>query len=102
MPATELHEHILMSKSVYTYYIIIFFITKLKKKNEINKRLSNVNQCFKIKHLYIFYSDFVKLSELLYKSLDLHKSGKADKVLCDTVLEQLRTALASNRTDARR
>ncbi|OWF42078.1 tubulin polyglutamylase complex subunit 1-like [Mizuhopecten yessoensis] len=46
--------------------------------------------------------DYVKLSEMLFKSIDLQKSGKADKVLCETVLDQLRTALASNKSDARR
>ncbi|KAL5020071.1 hypothetical protein ScPMuIL_002963 [Solemya velum] len=46
--------------------------------------------------------DYVQLAEQLFSSLDMQKSGKADKVLCDAVLEQLRMALASNRADPRR
>ncbi len=50
----------------------------------------------------IVLSDYAKLSELLFRSLDLQKSGKVDKVLCDAVLDQLRTALGSTRNDVKR
>ena len=38
----------------------------------------------------------------LFDMLDLQKTGKADKNLCEAALEQLRTALASTRTDVKR
>ncbi|WAR09781.1 TPGS1-like protein [Mya arenaria] len=43
-----------------------------------------------------------KLAEQLFQSLDIHKAGKANKALCDVVVDQLNTALGSTRTDARR
>ncbi|XP_052813863.1 tubulin polyglutamylase complex subunit 1-like [Mya arenaria] len=46
--------------------------------------------------------DYVKLAEQLFQSLDIHKAGKANKALCDVVVDQLNTALGSTRTDARR
>ncbi|KAH3749243.1 tubulin polyglutamylase complex subunit 1-like isoform X2 [Dreissena polymorpha] len=46
--------------------------------------------------------DYVKLAELLFQSLDIQQSGKANKSLCDVVVEQLNTSLGSTRTDARR
>ncbi|KAH3749476.1 hypothetical protein DPMN_183974 [Dreissena polymorpha] len=46
--------------------------------------------------------DYVKLAELLFQSLDVQQSGKANKSLCDVVVEQLNTSLGSTRTDARR
>ncbi|XP_067686411.1 tubulin polyglutamylase complex subunit 1-like isoform X1 [Haliotis asinina] len=46
--------------------------------------------------------DYAKLSELLFRSLDTQNSGKANKVLCDAVLDQLRTALGSSRNDVKR
>ncbi|KAL3854681.1 hypothetical protein ACJMK2_013940 [Sinanodonta woodiana] len=46
--------------------------------------------------------DYVKLSEQLFGSLDLQRTGKANKALCDAVLEQLNTALGSNRNDPKR
>lgn len=56
--------------------------------------------------IYRLYSscvaDYVKLAEQLFQSLDLHKTGKANKALCDVVIEQLHTALGSSRTDPRR
>ncbi|KAL4216946.1 Tubulin polyglutamylase complex subunit 1 [Mactra antiquata] len=46
--------------------------------------------------------DYVLLAEQLFQSLDIQKTGKANKSLCDVVVEQLNTALGSSRTDARR
>ncbi|XP_060605433.1 tubulin polyglutamylase complex subunit 1-like [Ruditapes philippinarum] len=46
--------------------------------------------------------DYVKLAEQLFQCLDIQKTGKANKSLCDIVVEQLHTALGSSRTDARR
>ncbi|XP_041374849.1 tubulin polyglutamylase complex subunit 1-like [Gigantopelta aegis] len=46
--------------------------------------------------------DYVALSAHLFDSLDSQKSGKANKVLCDAVLDQLRTALGSSRNDVKR
>lgn len=46
--------------------------------------------------------DYVKLAEQLFNSLDIQRTGKANKALCDVVIEQLHTALGSSRKDARR
>lgn len=51
---------------------------------------------------HVFVTDYVKLAEQLFHSLDIQKTGKANKALCDVVVEQLHTALGSSRTDARR
>ena len=50
----------------------------------------------------IFLSDYVKLCELLFNSLDFQSSGKVDKILSEIVNEQLKAALANTRTDARK
>jgi hypothetical protein len=52
--------------------------------------------------LYYFVSDYLKLVEYLFNALDLNKTGKCDKGLSDTVIEQLKTSLATNKTDARK
>ena len=44
----------------------------------------------------------MKLAEQLFNSLDIQRTGKANKALCDVVIEQLHTALGSSRKDARR
>lgn len=46
--------------------------------------------------------DYLKLVEYLFNSLDFTKSGKCDKALCETVVDQLKSSLASNKTDARK
>ncbi|XP_061164800.1 tubulin polyglutamylase complex subunit 1-like isoform X2 [Saccostrea echinata] len=46
--------------------------------------------------------DYVKLSEMLFKSLDFQNSGKVDKMLAEIVNEQLKAALANTRMDARK
>ncbi|CAG2186294.1 TPGS1 [Mytilus edulis] len=46
--------------------------------------------------------DYLRLVEYLFNSLDFTKTGKCDKAVCDAVLEQLKTSLASNKTDARK
>ena len=47
-------------------------------------------------------SDYIAMCGNLFETLDLQKTGKADKNLCEAALEQLRTALASSRTDVKR
>ncbi|ESP04273.1 hypothetical protein LOTGIDRAFT_204984 [Lottia gigantea] len=46
--------------------------------------------------------DYCKLTENLFQSLDLDKTGKADKILCDTVLQQLNTVLKNTKPDSNR
>ncbi|CAG5119092.1 unnamed protein product, partial [Candidula unifasciata] len=46
--------------------------------------------------------DYITIADNLFQTLDVQKSGKADKHLCDVALEQLRNALASSRTDIKR
>lgn len=46
--------------------------------------------------------EFAAVAGQLFTSLDLQKNGKADKVLCEAVLDQLKTALGSQRNDVRR
>ena len=53
-------------------------------------------------YIFIFLSDYVKLCELLFNSLDFQSSGKVDKILSEIVNEQLKAALANTRTDARK
>ncbi|RUS84851.1 hypothetical protein EGW08_007392 [Elysia chlorotica] len=47
-------------------------------------------------------NDYIAMCGNLFDTLDLQKTGKADKNLCEAALEQLRTALASSRTDVKR
>jgi len=47
-------------------------------------------------------NDFVSLSSNLFMTLDVQKTGKADKSLCESTLDQLRAALGSNRKDVKR
>ncbi|GFR82862.1 tubulin polyglutamylase complex subunit 1 [Elysia marginata] len=47
-------------------------------------------------------NDYIAMCGNLFESLDVQKTGKADKNLCEAALEQLRTALASSRTDVKR
>ena len=46
--------------------------------------------------------DYLKLVEYLFNALDINKTGKCDKGLSDTVIEQLKSSLATNKTDARK
>lgn len=46
--------------------------------------------------------EFANIAEQLFVSLDVQKNGKADKVLCEAVIDQLRTALGSARNDVKR
>ncbi|KAK7112815.1 tubulin polyglutamylase complex subunit 1-like [Littorina saxatilis] len=46
--------------------------------------------------------EYAFIAEQLFASLDIQKIGKADKALCDAVMDQLKTALGSSRNDVRR
>jgi hypothetical protein len=52
----------------------------------------------------MFFSptEFAAIAEQLFSSLDIQKNGKADKKLCDAVIDQLKAALGSNRNDVKR
>ncbi|XP_035829423.1 tubulin polyglutamylase complex subunit 1 [Aplysia californica] len=47
-------------------------------------------------------NDYASLAANLFTTLDIQKTGKADKNLCESTLDQLRTALASSRKDVKR
>jgi len=47
-------------------------------------------------------NDFVSMAGNLFTTLDVQKTGKADKALCESTLDQLRTALGSSRRDVKR
>ncbi|KAK6166604.1 hypothetical protein SNE40_023257 [Patella caerulea] len=42
--------------------------------------------------------DYSKLAEKLFKTLDVNNTGKAEKVICDVVLDQLKSVLSSSST----
>ncbi|XP_076459724.1 tubulin polyglutamylase complex subunit 1-like [Babylonia areolata] len=46
--------------------------------------------------------EYAAVAEQLFASLDIQKSGKADKALCEAVMDQLKTALGSSRNDVKR
>ncbi|XP_059162028.1 tubulin polyglutamylase complex subunit 1-like [Physella acuta] len=46
--------------------------------------------------------DYVGMTGNLFNILDVRKTGKVDKVLCESTLEQLNTALASSQKDVKR
>ena len=52
--------------------------------------------------VFSLWTEYASVAEQLFASLDIQKCGKADKALCEAVMDQLRTALGSSRNDVRR
>ena len=52
--------------------------------------------------LFSLCTEYASIAEQLFMSLDIQKTGKADRALCEAVMEQLKTALGSSRNDVRR
>ncbi|PVD37872.1 hypothetical protein C0Q70_00474 [Pomacea canaliculata] len=48
------------------------------------------------------FREFVNIAEKLFASLDIHKNGKPDNVLCEAVIGQLKVALGSSSSDVKR
>ena len=52
--------------------------------------------------IWIMSLEYATIAEQLFASLDMQKTGKADKALCDAVMDQLKAALGSSRNDVKR
>ncbi|KAL8608938.1 hypothetical protein ACOMHN_062687 [Nucella lapillus] len=46
--------------------------------------------------------EYASVAEQLFGSLDIQKTGKADKALCEAVMDQLKAALGGSRNDVKR
>ena len=50
-------------------------------------------------NFYLFFSDFLNQADGLFQSIDAKKTGKVDRVLCDTITQQLHQAVCGTTPD---